>query len=220
MVIHSATVHAPPIPIPSTVPISRSSQTHPSILLSPITSSYNAPLYPPYLPRSLPQAGPSVFAGISSIPPYFGPSFPNTVSIPSQPLPPMTTLRTIPVPFSSTHPSILLSPITSSYNAPLYPPYLPRSLPQAGPSVFAGISSIPPYFGPSFPNTVSVPSQPLPPMTTLRTIPVPFSSILLTFLDLFPRQVPQYSLEFLPSLLTLDLHSLILFPYLLNPCLP
>ena len=69
VVTHSSIVHAPPIPIPSTIPISRSSQTHPSILLSPITSSYNAPLYPPYPPRSFPQAGPSVFAGISSTPP-------------------------------------------------------------------------------------------------------------------------------------------------------
>ena len=91
----SSIVHAPSIPIPSTIPISRSSQTHPSILLSPITSSYNAPLYPPYPPRSFPQAGPSAYAGISSIPPYFGPSFPNTGPMPSQPLPPMVTPRTL-----------------------------------------------------------------------------------------------------------------------------
>ena len=104
VVIHSATVYAPPIPIPTTIPISRSFQTHPSILLSPITSSYNAPLHPPYLPRFFPSVGPSIFAGICSIPPYLGPSFPNTVSIPSQPLPPMTTLRSIPGPFSSTGP--------------------------------------------------------------------------------------------------------------------
>ena len=110
VVTHSSIVHAPPIPIPSTIPISRSSQTHPSILLSPITSSYNAPLYPPYPPRSFPQAGPSVFAGISSIPPYFGPSFPNTVPMPSQPLPPMVTPRTIPVSFSSTGPQSSFGP--------------------------------------------------------------------------------------------------------------
>ena len=110
VVIHSATVHAPPIPIPTTVPISRSFQTHPSILLSPITSSYNAPLHPPYLPRFFPPVGPSIFAGISSIPPYLGPSFPNTVSIPSQPLPPMTTLRSIPGPFSSTGPQSSFGP--------------------------------------------------------------------------------------------------------------
>ena len=35
VVTHSVTVHAPPIPIPSTIPIFGSSQTHPSILLSP-----------------------------------------------------------------------------------------------------------------------------------------------------------------------------------------
>ena len=69
VVTHSVTVHAPPIPIPSTIPIFRSSQTHSSILLSPTTSSYNTLLYPPYLPRSFYQAGPSVFAGISPIPP-------------------------------------------------------------------------------------------------------------------------------------------------------
>ena len=62
VVTHSAIVHTLPIPISSTIPISRSSQTHPSILLSPITSSQNTPLYPPYPPISFPQAGPSVFA--------------------------------------------------------------------------------------------------------------------------------------------------------------
>ena len=110
VVTHSAIVHAPPIPIPSTIPISRSSQTHPSILLSPITSSYNTPLYPPYLPRSFPQAGPSVFAGISSTSPYFGPSFPNAFPMPSQPLPPLVTPRTIPVSFSSTGPQSSFGP--------------------------------------------------------------------------------------------------------------
>ena len=53
VVTPSVTVHAPPIPIPSTIPIFRSSQTHPSILLSPTTSSYNTLLYP-CLPWSLP----------------------------------------------------------------------------------------------------------------------------------------------------------------------
>ena len=110
VVTHSSTVHAPSIPILSTISISRSFQTHPSILLSPTTSSYNTPLYPPYPPRSFPRAGPSVFAGVSSIPPYFGPSFPNTVPMPSHPLPPMTTLRTIPVPFSSTGPQSSFGP--------------------------------------------------------------------------------------------------------------
>ena len=57
-----------------------------------------------------PPVGPSIFAGISSIPPYLGPSFPNTVPMPSQPLPPMTTLRSIPGPFSSTGPQSSFEP--------------------------------------------------------------------------------------------------------------
>ena len=101
---HSSIVYTPPTPVPSTVPISRSSQTHPSILLSPITNSYNTPLYLPYPSSSFSQAGPLVLPGISSILPYFGPSFPNTVPMPSQPLPPMVTPRTIPISFSSTGP--------------------------------------------------------------------------------------------------------------------
>ena len=87
---HSSIVYTPPTPVPSTVPISRSSQTHPSVLLSPITNSYNTPLYLPYPSSSFSQAGPLVLPGISSILPYFGPSFPNTVPMPSQPLPPMS----------------------------------------------------------------------------------------------------------------------------------
>ena len=102
---HSSIVYTPPTPVPSTVPISRSSQTHPSVLLSPITNSYNTPLYLPYPSSSFSLAGPLVLPGISSILPYFGPSFPNTVPMPSQPLPPMVTPRTIPISFSSTGPS-------------------------------------------------------------------------------------------------------------------
>ena len=101
VVTHSVSVHTPPIPIPSTIPIFRSSQTHSSILLSPTTSSYNTLLYPPYLPRSFSQAGPSVFAGISSIPPSFRPSFPTTISMPSPSLPSMVNLSSIPALFSS-----------------------------------------------------------------------------------------------------------------------
>ena len=85
------------------------SQTHSSVLLTPITNSYNIPLYIPYTSSSFPQTGPLVLPGISSILPYFGPSFsasvpsfPNTVPMPSQPLPPMVTPSTIPIPFSST----------------------------------------------------------------------------------------------------------------------
>ena len=36
--------------------------------------------------------------------------------------------------------------------------------------------SIPPYFRPSFPNTISIPSPSLPPMVTPSSIPAPFSS--------------------------------------------
>ena len=120
VVTHSVTVHAPPIPIPSTIPIFGSSQTHPSILLSPTANSYNTLLYPPYLPRSFPQAGPSVFAGISSIPPYFRPSFPNTISMPSPSLPPMVTPSSIPAPssFSRVQPNFGPSPSRRSIKVP------------------------------------------------------------------------------------------------------
>ena len=96
----SVSVHVPPISIPSTISIFGSSQTHPSILLSSTANSYNTLLYPPYLPRSFSQAGPSVFAGISSIPPYLRPSFPNTISMPSPSSPSMVTLSSIPALFS------------------------------------------------------------------------------------------------------------------------
>ena len=120
VVTHSVTVHAPPIPIPSTIPIFGSSQTHPSILLSPTANSYNTLLYPPYLPRSFPQAGPSVFTGISSIPPYFRPSFPNTISMPSPSLPPMVTTSSIPAPssFSRVQPNFGPSPSRRSIKVP------------------------------------------------------------------------------------------------------
>ena len=163
VVTHSSTVHAPSIPIPSTISISRSFQTHPSILLSPTTSSYNAPLYPPYPPRSFPRAGPSVFAGVSSIPPYFGPSFPNTVPMPSQPLPPMTTLRTIPVPFSSTGPQSSFGPRPSrrSVRIPRGTPPGRRRAPRGRRSKIISTAScqtspVPSYFWPDFqPSRVS-----------------------------------------------------------------
>ena len=55
----------------------------------------------------------------------------------------------------------------------------------------------------------------LPPLV----LTTPFS-ILLFSLDLFLKQVPQCSLEFLPSLPILDLHFLTLSLCLLHPCLP
>ena len=157
VVIPSATVHAPPIPIPTTVPISRPFQTHPSILLSPITSSCNTPLHPPYFPRFFPPVGPSIFAGISSIPPYLGPSFRNTVSIPSQPLPPMTTLRSIPGPFSSTGPQSSFGPRPSrrSIRIPRGMPPRRRRAPRGRRSKITStascqISPVPSYFWPDF----------------------------------------------------------------------
>ena len=163
VVTHSSTVHAPSISIPSTISISRSFQTHPSILLSPTTSSYNTPLYPPYSPRSFPRAGPSVFAGVSSIPPYFGPSFPNTVPMPSQPLPPMTTLRTIPIPFSSTGPQSSFGPRLSrrSVRIPRGTPPGRRRAPRGRRSKITSTAScqtspVPSYFWPDFqPSRVS-----------------------------------------------------------------
>ena len=157
VVTHSAIVHTPPIPIPSTIPISRSSQTHPSILLSPITSFYNTPLYPLYPPRSFPQADPSVFARISSIPPYFGPSFPNSVSMPSQPLPPMVTSRTIPVSFSSTGPQSSFGPrpFRRSVRIPRGTPPRRRRAPRGRRNKITSTAScqtspVPSYFWPDF----------------------------------------------------------------------
>ena len=101
VVTHSFTAYTPSTPVLSTISTSRSFQTHPSILLTPISSSYNTPLYLPYPPSSFSQTGPSIFPGISSIPPYFRPSFPITVSMPSPSLPSMVTPSTIPASFSS-----------------------------------------------------------------------------------------------------------------------
>ena len=156
----SSIIHAPSIPIPSTIPISKSSQTHPSILLSPITSSYNAPLYPP---RSFPQADPSAYAGISSIPPYFGPSFPNTFPMPSQPLPPMVTPRTIPISFSSVGPqsSFEPRPFRRSVRIPRGTPPGRRRAPRGRRSKVTSTAScqtspVPSYFWPDFqPSRVS-----------------------------------------------------------------
>ena len=103
-----------------TIPIFGSSQTHPSILLSSTANSYNTLLYPLYLPRSFPQTGPSVFARISSIPTYFRPSFPNTISMPSPSLPPMVTPSSIPAPssFGRVQPNFGPSPSRRSIKVP------------------------------------------------------------------------------------------------------
>ena len=146
-----------PKPFPSTSSISHPFQTHPSILLSPTTNSFNTPLYPSYPPSSFPLTCLSAFAGISSISPYFGPSFPNTVPMPSQPLPPMTTLRTVPLPFSSTLPQCSLgpSPFGRSVRIPRGTPSGRRRAPRGRRSKItstAGCQSspIPSYFWPDF----------------------------------------------------------------------
>ena len=110
-----------------------------------------------------PPAGPSIFAGISSIPPYLGPSFPNTVSTPSQPLPPMTTLRSIPGPFSSTGPQSSFGPRPSrrSIRIPRGTPPGRRRAPRGRRSKITSTAScqtspVPSYFWPDFqPSRVS-----------------------------------------------------------------
>ena len=101
--------HYSPVPAASTFPIATSSQTFTSILFTPTTDSYNTPLYIPYSSSSFPQTSPIVFPGNPPDFPYFGTplsesgsTFPNTVSLPSYPLPSMVTPTTIPIPFFST----------------------------------------------------------------------------------------------------------------------
>ena len=88
--------HYSPVPAASTFPVSTSSQTFTSILFTPTTDSYNTPLYIPYSSSSFPQTGPIVFPGSSPVFPYFGTplsgsdsTLPNTVSLPSYPIPSM-----------------------------------------------------------------------------------------------------------------------------------
>ena len=107
--IHSPIVHNLPTPVLSTLPISIPSQTFTSILFTPTTVSHNTPLYTPYSSNPFPQTGPIVFPGSPPDFPYFGTSlsgsdstFPNTVSLPSYPIPSMVTPTTIPIPFFST----------------------------------------------------------------------------------------------------------------------
>ena len=109
--ILSPIVHNFPTPIPCTLPISIPSQTFTSILFTPTTVSYNTPLYTPYSSNPVPQTGPIVFPGSPPDFPYFGTplsgsdsTFPNTVSLPSYPIPSMVTSTTMPIPFFSTGP--------------------------------------------------------------------------------------------------------------------
>ena len=142
---------------PSTSSISHPFQTHPSTLLSPTTNSFNTPLYPFYPPSSFPLTCLSTFAGISSISPYFRPSFPNTLPMPSQPSPLMTTLRTIPLPFSSTLPQCSLgpSPFGRSIRIPRGTPSGRRRAPRGRRSKITSTAScqtspVPSYFWPDF----------------------------------------------------------------------
>ena len=107
--IHSPIVYNFPTPVSSTLPISIPSQTFTSALFTLTTNSYNTPLYIPYSSSSFPQTGPIVFPGNPPDFPYYrttlsgyDPTFPNTVSLPSYPMPSMVTPTTIPIPLFST----------------------------------------------------------------------------------------------------------------------
>ena len=116
-IIHKPIDHNFPTSVLSTLPISIPSQTFTSILFTPTTNSYNNPLYTPYSSSSFLQTGPIVFPGSPPESPYFGiplsesdSTFPNTVSLPSYPIPSMVTPTTMPIPFFSIGP-----PSTSSF---------------------------------------------------------------------------------------------------------
>ena len=108
--VHSVTdspKRVSPLPIATSNP----SQTFTSILFTPTTDFYNTPLHTPYSSSSFPQTGPIVFPGSPPDFPYFGTplsgsdsTFPNTVSLPSYPIPSMVTPTTMPIPFFSTGP--------------------------------------------------------------------------------------------------------------------
>ena len=107
--IHSPIIHNLPTPVLSTLPISIPSQTFTSALFTLTTSSYNTSHYIPYPSSSFPQTGPIVFPGSPPDFPYLrttlsgsDPTFPNTVSLPSYPMPSTVTPTTLPIPFFST----------------------------------------------------------------------------------------------------------------------
>ena len=102
--IHSPIIHNFPTPVLSTLPISIPSQTFTSVLFTPTTDSYI-----PFSSSSFPQPGPIVFPGSPPDYPYFrttpsgsDSTFPNTVSLPSYPLPSLVTPTAIPIPFFPT----------------------------------------------------------------------------------------------------------------------
>ena len=107
--IHSPIIHNFPTPVLSTLPITIPSQTFTSVLFTPTTDSYNTPPYISFSSSSFPQPGPIVFPGSPPDYPYFrttpsgsDSTFPNTVSLPSYPLPSLVTPTAIPIPFFST----------------------------------------------------------------------------------------------------------------------
>ena len=117
LAILSSIVHNLPTPVISTLPIFIPSQTFTSVLFTPTTDSYNTPLYTPYSSSSFPQTSSIVFPGNPPDFPYFrttlsgsDSTFPNTVSLPSYPMPSMVTPTTIPIPFFSTGSQPTLGP--------------------------------------------------------------------------------------------------------------
>ena len=109
--VHRSIDHYSPVPAASTSPISTSSQTFTSISSSQITDPVNNPFYTPYFSSSFPQTGFIIFPGSPPDFPHFGTplsgsdsTFPNTVSLPSYPIPSMVTPTTMPIPFFSTGP--------------------------------------------------------------------------------------------------------------------
>ena len=98
---HNSTTYSPSTPILSSTLTSRSFQTHPSILLTPISNSYNTSLYSPFSSNSFSLTGPSVFPGPSSIFPYLRSSFAIAGSIPSPSLSSTVTPCTLPTSFFS-----------------------------------------------------------------------------------------------------------------------
>ena len=106
--IHSPIVCNFPTPVSSTLPISIPSQTFTSALFTLTTNSYNTPLYISYSSSSFPQTGPIVFPGSPPDFPYLrttlsgsDPTFPNTVFLPSYPMPSTVTPTTLPISFST-----------------------------------------------------------------------------------------------------------------------
>ena len=120
IITHNSTTYSPSTPILSSILTSRSFQTHPSILLTPISNFYNTSLYSPLSFNSFSQTGPSVLPGPSSIFPYLRSPFSITGSIPSPSLSSIMTPCTLPTSFpsSSLQPDFGPHPIRRSFKAP------------------------------------------------------------------------------------------------------